>query len=258
MTTASASVPSTPAALPGADREQLILEHMPQVRLIARKIHDRIPGIIALEDLVSAGTLGLIAAIDRYDTSQGVKLRTYAEFKIRGAILDSLRELDWAPRTQRQRARKLLAAAAEAESRLGTTAGVEDIAQEIGITLQECQSWMRDTWSLSMEALDRAVSDTEGGVIERQVAAESAESCPSQKVESSDLRRVLADAIAKMPKQERVVLSLVFHEGLTLREIAKVLELHESRVSQIKTRALARMRTIVEVTWPRKGAARPQ
>ena len=91
---------------------------------------------------------GLIAAIDRYDASQGVKLRTYAEFKIRGAILDSLRELDWAPRTQRQRARKLLAAAAEAESRLGTTAGVEDIAQEIGITLQECQSWMRDTLEL--------------------------------------------------------------------------------------------------------------
>ena len=101
------------------------------------------------------------------------------------------------------------------------------------------------------------MNDTEGGVIERQVAAESTESCPSQEVESKDLRRVLADAIAKMPKQERVVLSLVFHEGLTLREIAKVLDLHESRVSQIKTRALARMRTIVEVTWPRKGAARP-
>src|SRR5206468_8741924 len=102
MTTVSASVPPSPAALPVADREQMILEHMPQVRLIARKIHDRIPGIIALEDLVSAGTLGLIAAIDRYDASQNVKLRTYAEFKIRGAILDSLRELDWAPRTQRQ------------------------------------------------------------------------------------------------------------------------------------------------------------
>src|SRR3712207_5486783 len=111
----------------------MIMEHLPQVRLIARRIHDRIPGNISLDDLVSSGVVGLIAAIDRYDGDQGVKLRTYAEYKIRGAILDSLRVLDWAPRRQRRRARQLSEAVSAAEQRMHRTPSEEEVAQELGI-----------------------------------------------------------------------------------------------------------------------------
>src|SRR5438874_13594165 len=118
-------------------REQLILEHLPQVRLIARRIHDRLPESVSLEDLISTGIVGLISAIDRFDASHNVKLKTYAEYKIRGAILDSLRGLDWAPRQQRKRSKQIEAAIVAAEHRLNRTASEEEIAHELGLDLAE-------------------------------------------------------------------------------------------------------------------------
>src|SRR5437016_7576238 len=118
-----------------AERERLILEHLPQVRLIARRIHDRLPESVSLEDLVSTGIVGLISAIDRFDSSHNVKLKTYAEYKIRGAILDSLRGLDWAPRQQRKRSKQIEAAMVAVEHRLHRTASEEEIAAELGLSL---------------------------------------------------------------------------------------------------------------------------
>src|SRR5690348_3886060 len=127
--------------MPGIDgdseRERLILEHMPQVRLIARRIQERLPESIALDDLVSTGVIGLIAAIDNYDPSQNVKLKTYAEYKIRGAILDSLRGLDWAPRQKRKRSKQIEAAIALAEQRLHRAPSEDEIAKELGLNLAE-------------------------------------------------------------------------------------------------------------------------
>src|SRR5690348_11898183 len=119
------------------ERERLILEHLPQVRLIARRIHERLPESVNLDDLVSTGTIGLIAAIDRFDPRHNVKLKTYAEYKIRGAILDSLRGLDWAPRQKRKQAKRIEAAISAAEQRLRRTPSEAEVATELGISIAE-------------------------------------------------------------------------------------------------------------------------
>src|SRR6202165_527284 len=126
------------------ERERLIIEHLPQVRLIARRIHERLPESVSLDDLVSTGTLGLIAAIDRFDPAHKVKLKTYAEYKIRGAILDSLRGLDWAPRQQRKRAKQIESAISVIEQRLQRMPGEEEIAAHLGLTLEEYRGWLVD------------------------------------------------------------------------------------------------------------------
>lgn len=236
-------------------REQLIMEHLPQVRLIARRIHSRMPGAVNFEDLVSSGTVGLIAAIDRYDQEQGVKLRTYAEFKIRGAILDSLRANDLAPRSQRRRGREIQKAKAAIEQRTGAVPGPEEIAQELGISAAECREWMSQSQALAFTSLDRTTTDEEGNAQQRQIA--DGENClPSHNLEATELRSLLAACINHMPKQEKIVLSLIFNENLSLREIAKVMDLHESRISQIKSQALSRMRKLLETRWPKKGSQR--
>src|SRR4029079_16289333 len=124
------------------EREQLILEHLPQVRLIARRIQERLPESISLDDLVSTGVLGLISAIDNFDPAHNVKLKTYAEYKIRGAILDSLRGLDWAPRQKRKKAKQIEAAIAAAEQRLQRAPLEEEIAQQLHLTVDEYRVWL--------------------------------------------------------------------------------------------------------------------
>lgn len=243
----------TPETALPTDREQQILENLPQVRLIARRIADRLPDHVNVEDLVSSGTLGLIAAIDRYDGTQGVKLRTYAEYKIRGAILDSLRELDWVPRRQRRRARALRAAESAAEQRSLGKASASDVAAELGISLQQCQQWMSDLRNLSFASLDTVSVDAEGQDIPRQIAAP--DELPYRALERTQLQALLTRALNRMPQTERTVLNLYYHENLTLREIARVIGVHESRVSQLKIQALARLRVVVEKQWPQRGGA---
>src|SRR5436305_4490456 len=124
------------------ERERLILEHLPQVRLIARRIQERLPENISLEDLVSTGVIGLISAIDNFDPSHNVKLKTYAEYKIRGAILDSLRGLDWAPRQKRRKAKQIEAAIASLEQRLQRAPSEDEIAEEMEVSLEEYHEWL--------------------------------------------------------------------------------------------------------------------
>ncbi len=237
------------------EREQLILEHMPQVRLIARRIHDRLPETVSLEDLVSTGVVGLISAIDRYDPSHGVKLKTYAEYKIRGAILDSLRGLDWAPRQQRRRSKLIELAISNLEQRLHRAPNEEEIAAELGVPVSEYRDWLTEIRGLNLGSLESHPPDEDGRELLRFVA-DSEESWPSNLLERAELRRILAQAIARMPAIERTVLGLYFQEELTLREIASVIQLHESRVSQLKTQAIARLRAFLKKKWPTgRGAA---
>lgn len=231
------------------DRERLILEHLPQVRLIARRIHERLPECVNLDDLISTGTLGLIAAIDRFDPRHNVKLKTYAEYKIRGAILDSLRGLDWAPRQQRKRSKQIEAAIAVIEQKRHRAPTEEEIAHELKLTLEEYHEWLVDIRGVNLGSLEAASPDDSGRTLLKYISDDE-ENWPSHLLEKSELQRLLADAIERMPRAERTVISLYYHEELTLREISKVVNLHESRVSQLKSQAILRLRTYMQKRWP--------
>jgi RNA polymerase sigma factor FliA len=230
-------------------REQLILEHLPQVKLIARRIHERLPVSVSLDDLISTGVVGLIAAIDRYDTSHDVKLKTYAEYKIRGAILDSLRGLDWAPRQQRKRSKQIEAAISALEQEHHRTPTEEEIAAHLGLAVSDYQDWLTEIRGLTLGSLENAGTEEEGCDLLRYLA-DSDDQWPSQIVERAALERLLAEAIEKMPQLERTVLSLYYYEEMTLREIAKIVDLHESRISQLKSQAILRLRSYMQKRWP--------
>jgi RNA polymerase sigma factor FliA len=251
MTTAHLELNTASPAAPEQTktREDLILEHLPQVKLIARRIHERLPVSVSLDDLVSVGVMGLIAAIDRYNPKHDVKLKTYAEYKIRGAILDNLRGLDWAPRQQRKRAKAIETAIGALEQVLQRMPTEEEIAARLEISVAEYQEWLSETRGLTLGSLENAGPEEEGYNLLRYLA-DSDEHWPSQIVERAELERLLAAAIDKMSELERSVLSLYYYEEMTLREIAQVLGLHESRISQLKSQAILRLRTFMQKRWP--------
>ena len=235
------------------ERDRLILEHLPQVRLIARRIHDKLPESVSLDDLVSTGVIGLITAIDNFDPSQNVKLKTYAEYKIRGAILDSLRELDWAPRQKRKMAKQIEAAIAAAEQRLHRAPAEDEVAAELGVSLDEYHGWLVEIRGVNIGSLEYSGAEEEGRDL-LQFISDDEQDWPSNILERAELEKLLASAIGKMPEVERTVLGLYYYNELTLREIAAVMDLHESRVSQLKSQAILRLRTYMERRWPtRRG-----
>jgi len=235
-------------AMSDDERERLILEHLPQVRLIARRIQERLPGNVSLEDLVSNGVIGLIAAIDNFDPCHNVKLKTYAEYKIRGAILDGLRGLDWAPRQKRRQAKRIEAAIAAAEQRLQRTPTEEETAEELEISLTEFHEWLVDVRGLNIASLEYT-SGEQGRDLLHYLPDED-DNLPSTLLERSELERLLAEGIDGIPPMERTVLGLYYQEELTLREIAQVVNLHESRISQLKTQAILRLRSHMAKQWP--------
>lgn len=235
--------------LDNEERERLIMDHLPQVRLIARRIHERLPESVNLDDLVSTGIVGLISAIDHFDPGHNVKLKTYAEYKIRGAILDSLRGLDWAPRQQRKRAKQIEAAIAVLEQRLHGSPSEEQIATELKLSVLEYHEWLVDIRGVNLGSLESSSPEEDGRDLLKYISDEE-EHWPSNLLERSELERLLGEAIEKMPPVERTVLSLYYHEEMTLREIAKIVDLHESRVSQLKSQAILRLRAYIEKKWP--------
>lgn len=243
---------------PGIDRdlrEQLILEHLPQVRLIARRIHERLPESVNLDDLISTGIIGLISAIDRFDSSHNVKLKTYAEYKIRGAILDSLRDLDWAPRQQRKQSKQIEAAIGSLEQKLQRCPSEEEIAEELNISLDEYHGWLVNIRGINIGSFDSNNQSEDGSLL--KFLSDSEEAWPSHQFERSQLEKILTEAISLMPKIEQTILSLYFQEEMTLREISRILNLHESRISQLKSQAILRLRQQIQKAWPagKRGAA---
>ncbi|HWB96148.1 MAG TPA: FliA/WhiG family RNA polymerase sigma factor [Bryobacteraceae bacterium] len=228
-----------------AERERLILENLPQVRLIARRIHARLPESVSLEDLISTGIIGLISAIDHFDPQRNVKLKTYAEHKIRGAILDSLRDLDWAPRARRKQARQIEAAILAAGQRYHREPTEEEIAAELKLDLDEYQKWLGEVQGLDLESLEYG----EQGQELLQFVCDNEEHSPARLMERSELERLLAEAIAGIPKIEQSVLGLYYQEDLSLREITQVMGLPLSRVAQLKTQAVLRLRTYIQKRW---------
>jgi RNA polymerase sigma factor for flagellar operon FliA len=229
-------------------REALVIQHLPQVRLIAKRIHDRLPSYIAVEDLVSAGVVGLIGAIDNFDPMFNVQLNTYAERRIRGAIIDSLREMDWVPRETRKKDRLIGAAIHRAKQRLGREPLEEEIAAELEIPLAEYQKWLSEVQSAELEPLEYVPGDgTRGDLL--NFISDDEEDRPLRIVERSELERVLALAIDRIPKTERTVLTLYYYEELNLREIAEVMGLHLSRIHQLRVQAVLRLRSHLDRVW---------
>jgi RNA polymerase sigma factor FliA len=244
--------------LPDEERERLILEHMPQVRLIARRIHERVPDTVAFEDLVSSGVIGLINAIDNFDPRQNVKLVTYAEHRIRGAILDSLRKADWAPRLKRRQAREFEAAVSRAGQRWGRTPEEAEIAAELGISVEEYREKLTEIEALNIGEIE-FVRDGHDAPAMLRYSRNPEEQSPAMTLERAELEKLVGNSIDRLPKTEKTVLSLYFYEELTLREIAEVMDIHPSRVCQIKSQAILRLRTALATRWPgRHNPAEPE
>lgn len=225
-------------------RERLILNYSPLVKYVAGRVSATLPQTVETADLISYGLFGLIDAIAKYDPERGVKFETYAIARIKGAIIDELRSMDWVPRSVRSRARELEAAYATLETRLRRAPTDAEVAEEVGITIDELHE------SLSKLSYASVVSFEElwaGG--DREEKSEGAAAIPDRDAEdpvaafeTEEVKHILAQAIEKLPERERVVITLYYYEGLTLKEIGKVLGVTESRVSQLHTKAVLRMR----------------
>jgi RNA polymerase sigma factor for flagellar operon FliA len=232
-----------------AQREQLILEHLPQVRWIATRFHEKLPGNTCLEDLISIGIVGLINAIDSFDPKFNVKLKTYAEHKIRGAILDSLRGMDGVPPHKRKRLKQIQAVMEALEQRLQRAPLEEEIAAELGISQKEYQEALLELRGVSMGSLDAVPNDNDKRSLLYYLADREDQS-PARLLERSELEKLIQEGLDKMPRVERLVLDLYYRQGQNIREIAPILDLHITRISQIKAQAVLRLRSYIEKRWP--------
>jgi RNA polymerase sigma factor for flagellar operon FliA len=243
-----ASAPSTPdilfSQMDAAERDRILIEHLPVVRYIARRIHEHLPAHVEIDDLVSAGMVGLADAFNKFDAGKKVQFRSYAQFRIRGAILDSLRTLDWSPRDLRRKGRAIEAAMHSLTGRLGRTPLENEIAAEMNMSLDEYQQLLTDLRGLEIGSLD--VGHTEDSS-EDEVAyvPSSPEEGPLFQCLKSEMRARLADAINALPERERMVLTLYYYEEMMMKEIGLTLGVVESRVSQIHTSAVLHLRSLL-------------
>lgn len=225
-----------------AERHQLLNENLAQVHYIARRIHGRLPSHVTLDDLVHAGILGLIDAVDKFDSSKNVQLKSYARFRIRGAILDNLRQMDWGPRSLRRQARRIEAVRHELAGELGHVPSETEIAARLGIALEKFQQLLGEIRGLDLGSLQ---AQTDHGASGQSIffVPNRAEDDPFQLALRGEMRTLLAHAIEELDEKERQVLGLYYLEELTMKEVAVILDVGESRVSQIHTAALIRLRS---------------
>ncbi len=238
-----------PGSAYGPAREQLILDHLPQVKWVATRIFEKLSGAVSLEDLISTGIIGLINAVDSFDPAFNAQLKTYAEHKIRGAILDSIRGLDGIPVHKRARLKDVEAAIARVENRVHRTALDEEIAAEMGIPLAEYQDVLLELRGATLGSLDEIAEGQNENRFLRYLPQDEEEQ-PSRLLERAELERVLAEAIDRMPAQEKTILSLYYIDGQNLRDIANILDIHITRASQLKSQAVLRLRAYMARKWP--------
>ena len=237
--------PGSPAnAIDPEERQRLLIENLPEVRYIARRIHDRLPSHVPFEDLVHAGILGLIDAVDKFKPDKNVQLKSYARFRIRGAILDSLRQMDWSPRNLRRQARRIEEAHRELAAELGRAPSEPELAVRLELSLAEFQHLLGELRGLDLGSL-QAQSEDGGSEDNIAVIASRPEEDPFQVTLRSEMHACLASAIEELEEKERQVLGLYYLEELTMKEVGVILEIGESRVSQIHTAALIRLRSML-------------
>jgi len=232
---------ATAEEMPVPDRDRLLLEHLPTVRYLARRIHERLPQHVELEDLISAGVVGLIDAFSKFDHSKKVQFKSYAQFRIRGAILDSLRTLDWSPRELRRKGRAVEEAIRSTTQRLGRAPAEQEIAAEMQLSLPEFQQLLGDLKGLEIGSLHMERTEDSGDQ-ELTYVPGAPEDDPLFRCLKGELKQRLADAIEDLPERERLVLTLYYYEELTMKEIGLTLGVVESRVSQIHSAAVLRLR----------------
>jgi RNA polymerase sigma factor for flagellar operon FliA len=234
-------------------REAFIKQYAPLVKYVAGKVAVGMPHNVEFDDLVGFGVFGLLDAIDKFDPDKNVKFKTYAVTRIRGAIFDELRSIDWVPRSVRQKTREVEDAIGSLEAQLGRTATDQEIANSLGINEEEYQKTIMKisgTAILSLNDVWFSGDDSDKVSIENSIEAPSSLN-PDVIVEKDEIRRVIVDAINELPDKEKKILVLYYYEDLTLKEIGQVLEVTESRVSQLHTKAILRLRA--KLTNIRKG-----
>lgn len=234
-------------------RDAFIRKYMPLVKYVAGKVATGMPGNVEFDDLVGFGQFGLLDAINKYDPAKNVKFKTYAVTRIRGSMIDELRVLDWVPRSVRQKAREIEDAIVEVESRLGRPATDAEIADSMGMSEEEFQQVLMRVSGISMLSLDDVWYP--GDDSDRIPIGDSIESPASYNpdviVEREEIRRVISESIKELPEKEKMVLVLYYHEDLTFKEIGQVLNVSESRISQLHSKANLRLRS--RLTNIRKG-----
>lgn len=220
------------------DRDQLVVEHATLVKRIVYHMMTRLPQTVQPDDLMQAGMVGLLEASRQYDAAQGASFETYAGIRIRGAILDEIRKNDWAPRSVYKKARTISEAVREIENREGRDARDHEVAETLGISLEEYHHMLQDASGYRLTSFDELCGSDEMFVDQLSGTTET----PFEGVQQTDFRAALSDAITGLPERERLVMALYYNEELNLREIGEVLGVTESRVSQIHSQAILRLR----------------
>jgi len=251
---AGAKISAATTPISSQERDRLLVEHLPTVRFIARKIHARLPQHVELDDLISAGMVGLIDAFSKYDNGKQVQFKSYAQFRIRGAILDSLRSLDWSPRELRRQGRAVEEAICSLTQKLGRAPGEHEVAEEMKLGLKAYQQLLGDLKGLEIGSLHMERSEDSG---DEEIAyiPGSPDDDPLFQCLKGEMKQLLADAIDALPEKERLVLTLYYFEELTMKEIGETLGVVESRVSQIHSSAVVRLRAALGAAKKVKGSA---
>ena len=239
-------------------RERILLEQLPQVRYIARRIHERLPQHVPFDDLVHAGVLGLIDALQKYDCRKEVQFKSYAKHRIRGAILDSLREMDWSPRDLRRKARMLDEVHQRLGTELGRAATEQEIAEDLHLSLEELHRLLNELGGLDLGSLQQeSFEDGKETDLAESLPANPDDN-PFQACLDGEMKALLAQAISELPEKERQVLALYYYEELTMKEVGAVLGVGESRVSQIHTMAVSRLRARMQQKSPKAASTLPR
>ena len=227
-------------------RERLVVAYSPLVKYVAGRMASGLPSHVEEGDLISYGLIGLIGSIERYDLDRDIKFETYAVARIRGAIIDELRSLDWVPRSVRAKARDVEKAHSQLENKLGRAPNEEEMADKLGVSVDDFRTTLLEIANSSVLALDDlwTVSDPDGGQVSLLDTIRDPNAIdPEEAIDTVELKDRLADAIESLPDRERLVIALYYYETLTLREIGDVLGVTESRVSQLHTKAVLGMRS---------------
>ena len=227
-------------------RERLVVAYSPLVKYVAGRMASGLPSHVEEGDLISYGLIGLIGSIERYDLDREIKFETYAVARIRGAIIDELRSLDWVPRSVRAKARDVEKAHSQLENKLGRAPNEEEMADKLGVSVDDFRTTLLEIANSSVLALDDlwTVSDPDGGQVSLLDTIHDPNAVdPEEAIDTVELKDRLADAIESLPDRERLVIALYYYEALTLREIGDVLGVTESRVSQLHTKAVLGMRS---------------
>jgi RNA polymerase sigma factor for flagellar operon FliA len=247
MSSSPVATPETEPALQRTEEEfqKIVLEQMPQVKYIARRIHEHLPQHVPFEDLVNAGIVGLIDALNKFDSEKNVKFASYAKFRIRGAILDSLREMDWSPRDLRRKSRQIDGVLQKLQLEMGRAVSEPELAKAMGLSLQELHQLLNEIRGLEVTSLQaESYADGQETDLSQNIAGPP-NLDPLTLFMAGESRERLTKAISRLPDREQQVLMLYYEQELTMREVGELMGVGESRISQIHTLAVKHLREVM-------------